>query len=87
MEIAVGVTITKLLLLYLHCASEFEALCQADVLSGESVFGVPNDELRTRLWLVGHQMLLSCQITVAIGVGVWIWVTIRQVASKYRLSS
>ena len=86
MEVVIGVTIRQLLL-HLNCASKFEALGHASVSSGESFLAVFDNELRTRLWLVGHQVLLICQITVAVSVSVRIRVTIRQVASKYRLSS
>ena len=53
MKLAVSVAIRQLLF-HLHCASEFEALGNAGVSLGESLFGVPNDKLRARLWLVGH---------------------------------
>ena len=53
MKLAVSFTIRQLLF-NLHCASEFEAPCDAGVSSGESLLGVPNDKLRARLWLVGH---------------------------------
>ena len=53
MKLAISVAIRQLLF-HLHCASEFEALGYAGVSSGESLFGVPNDKLRARLWLVGH---------------------------------
>ena len=46
-------------LLHVHSASKFEAPGHAGVFPGESLFGVPNDELRTRLWLVGHKVLFS----------------------------
>ena len=84
MELAVSVSIRQLLL-HLHCASEFEAPGDAGVSSGESLIGVSNDELRTRLWLVGHKVLLSRQITVAVGVGVWIWATIWQIGKQVPL--
>ena len=41
-----------------------------------------NDELRTRLWLIGHQMLLIRQITVAVNVGVTIRAIIRQIGKQ-----
>ena len=53
MKLAVSVIIRQLLL-NLHCASDFEAPCDAGVSSGKSLFGVPNDTLRARLWLVGQ---------------------------------
>ena len=53
MELAVSVSIRQLLL-HFHCASEFEAPGDAGVSAGESLFGVPNDQLRARLWLVGY---------------------------------
>ena len=84
MELAIGVTIRQLLL-HLNCSSEFEAPGDAGVSAGESLLGVPNDMLRARLWLVGHQVLLSRQITVA-----WVFGYGRpsgMSASKYRLSS
>ena len=86
MELAIGVTIRHLLL-HFNCASEFKAPCDACVSAGESLLGVPNDKLLAMLWLVGYQVLLSRQITVAVGVNVRIRTTIRQIGSKYRLSS
>ena len=83
MEHAVGVAIRQLL--HLHCASEFEAPGDAGVFSGESLLGVLNDQLRARLWLVGHQVLLSRQITVAVGVGVRSRATIRQIGKQVPL--
>ena len=77
MELAVVMSI-ELLLFHLHCASEFEAPFYAVVSPSESLLGVPNDELRTRLWLVGHLVIISCQITVAVGVDIRNWATIRQ---------
>ena len=53
--------------------------------SGESLFWVPNVDLRTRLWLVGRQVLLSRQITLVVGVGVFIRATIRQVGKQVLL--
>ena len=61
MELAVGVTIRQLLL-HVHCPSKLEAPGHASMSPCESLLGVPNNELRTRLWLVGHQVLLSRQI-------------------------
>ena len=84
MELAISVTIRQFLL-HLHCASELEALGHAGVSPGESLLGVPNDELRTRLWLVGHKVLLSRQITVAVGVSVRIRATIKQVGKQVPL--
>ena len=84
MELAIGVTIRKLFL-HLNCASEFEAPGDAGVSAGESLLGVPNDKLRARLWLVGYQVLLSSQITVAVGVGVRIRATIRQIGKQVPL--
>ena len=84
MELAIGVTIRKLFL-YLNCASEFEAPGDAGVSTGESLLVVPNDKLRARLWLVGYQVLLSSQITVAVGVGVRIWAAIRQIGKQVPL--
>ena len=81
MEHAISVTIRQLIL-HLHCASEFEALGHVGVSPGESLLGVPNDELRTRLWLIGHKVLLTRQITVAVGVSVRIRATIRQVGKQ-----
>ena len=78
MELAIGVIIRQLLL-HLNCASELEAPGAAGVSAGESLFGVPNDKLRVRLWLIGYQVLISRQITVTGGVGVWIQVTIKQI--------
>ena len=78
MELAVSVTIRQLFF-HLQCASEFEAPNDAGVSSGESLLGVPNDKLRSRPWLIGHQMLFSRQITMAVGMGVRIRATIRQV--------
>ena len=76
MELAVGVTIRQFLL-HVNCPSKFEAPGTAGLSSGKSLLGVPNDELRTRLWLVGHHVLLNRQITVAVGMGVRIRATIR----------
>ena len=84
MELAVSVTI-RLLLLCLHCASEFETPSEAGVSYGESLLGVLNDKLRARLWLVGHQVLFSRQITVAVGVGFQIRVTICKVRKQVPL--
>ena len=84
MELAIGVTIRQLLL-HLNCASEFEAPGDAGVSEGESLLGVPNNQLRARLWLVCYQVRLSRQITVAVGVGVRIRATIRQIGKKVPL--
>ena len=84
MKLVVSVAIRQLLF-HLHCASEFEALGDAGVSSGKSLLGVPNDKLRARLWLVGHQVLISRQITMAVGVGVRIRATIRQVGKQVPL--
>ena len=84
MELAIGVTIRKLFL-HLNCAIEFEAPGDAGVSAGELLLGVPNNKLRARLWLVGYQVLLSRQITVAVGVGVRIRVTIRQIGKQVPL--
>ena len=80
MELAIGVTIRKLF--HLNCVSEFEAPGDAGVSAGESLLGVPNDKLRTRLWLVGHKVLLSRQITMAVGVGVQIRAIFRQIGKQ-----
>ena len=69
MELAVGVTI-KQLLHYVHYASSFEAPAHKSVFPGESLLAVPDDELRAKLRLVGHQVYLCCQITVTVGVNV-----------------
>ena len=58
MELSSSVTIRQFLF-HLHYASEFEADGHAGVSPGELLLGVPNDELRTRLWLVGHKVLIS----------------------------
>ena len=84
MELAISVTIRPFLL-HLYCASEFEALGHAGVSLGESLQGVPNDELRTRLWLVVHKLPLSRQITVAVDVSVRIRATIKQVGKQVPL--
>ena len=84
MELAVADTIRQLLL-HLHFASEFEAPGDAGVSLGESLHGVPNDNLRSRLWLVGHPVLLRFQITVIVGVGVRIRATIWQVSKQVPL--
>ena len=84
MELAVSVTIRQFLF-HLYCASKFEAPGYAGVSSGESLFGMPNNKFRARLWLVGHQMLLSRQLAMAVGVGVWIRATIRQVGKQVPL--
>ena len=84
MELAVGVTISQVYL-HVHCASDFKAPGDAGVLSGESLLWVPNYKLRAILWLVGHQVLLSPQITVAVGVGVRIRATIWQVGKQVPL--
>ena len=84
MKLAVGVTIRQLLL-HVNCASKFETPGHAGVSPGESLLEMPNDELRTRFWLVGHKLLLSRQITVAVGVSVRIRETIRQVAKQVSL--
>ena len=84
MKLAVSVAIRQLLF-HLHCASEFEALGDAGVSSGKSLFGVSNNKLRARLWLVGNQVLFSPQITMAVGVGVRIRATIRQVGKQVPL--
>ena len=81
MELVVRVTI-KQLLLYLHCASESEVPGYPGVSTGESLFRMPNDKLRAMIWLVGHQVLLSRHITVAVGVGVRIRVTIKQICKQ-----
>ena len=81
MKLAIGVTIRQLLF-HLNCATEFEAPGDASVSAGESPLRVPNDKLHARLWLVGYQMLLSRQITVAVGVGVRIRATIRQIGKQ-----
>ena len=81
MELAVGVTIRQLLL-HVHCASKLEAPGRAGMSPGESLLGMPNDELSTRLWLVGHHVLLSHEITVAVGVGVRIRAIINQVGKQ-----
>ena len=78
MELAIGVTISQLLL-HLNCASEFEAPGGAGVSAGKSLLGVPNDKLHARLWLVGYQVLLSPQITVAVGISVRIRATIKKI--------
>ena len=84
MELAIGVT-TRHLLLHLNCASEFEAPGDAGVSAGKSLIGMPNYQLRARLWLVSYEVLLSRQITVAVGVGVWILATIRQIGKQVPL--
>ena len=84
MELAIGVTIRQFLLHH-HCAIEFEAPGYAGVSPSESLLGVPNDELRTRPWLVGHLVLLSRQITMSVGMGVRILATIRQVGKQVPL--
>ena len=84
MELAIGVTIRQDLI-HLNFASEFEAPGDAGVSAGESLLGVPNNKLRATLWLVGYQMLFSCQITVAVGVGVRIRATIRQIGKQVPL--
>ena len=81
MKLAVGVNIRQLLL-HLYCASVFEAPGDAGVSSGKSLLGVPNDKLHARLWLVGHQVLLSRQITVAVDVAVRIPATIRKIGKQ-----
>ena len=53
--------------------------------SGNSFFGVPNDELCTRLWLVGYHVLFSRQITVVVVVAVRKKATIRQVGKQVPL--
>ena len=83
-ELAVGVTFRQLLL-QVHCASKFEAPGHAGVSPGESLLGMPNDELRTSLWLVGHRLLFSRQISVAVGVGVRIRATIWQIGEQVPL--
>ena len=84
MELAVGVTIRQLLF-HVHCASKLEAPGHAGVSPRESLLGVPNNELCTRLWLVNHQVLFSRQIIVAVCMGVRIWATIRQVGKQVPL--
>lgn len=49
---------------------------------GESILGVPNDEPRTKLWLVAYEMLFSREIKVDLGVCVLIWTTIRQIRKQ-----
>ena len=48
MKLAVSAAIRQLLF-HLHCASEFKALGDAGVSSGESLLWVPNDKIRARL--------------------------------------
>ena len=79
-----GVTIRQLLL-HLNCTSEFEAPRHAGASPSESLFSVPNDELYPRLRLVGDQVFLCCQITVAVSVSVKIRVTIRHICKKLPL--
>ena len=81
MELAVSVTIRQLLL-HQYYASEFEAPGDASLSSGESLLGVRNDKLRARLWLVGHKILFSRQIEIAVGVNFRIRATIRQVGKQ-----
>ena len=50
MELAVSVTIRELVI-HLHCVSEYEAPGYAAVSLYESLIGVPNNKLRTKLWL------------------------------------
>ena len=84
MELDVGVTIRQLLL-HVYWPSKFKGPGHAGMSSGKSLLGVPNDELCTRLWLAGHQLLLSCQITVAVGEGVQNRATINHVGKQVPL--
>ena len=86
MELTVGVTIRQIVL-HVQCASEFEAPGKSGMSPSEARFWVPNDKLCARLRLVGDQVFLRCQVTVAVGVGVWIWTAIRQVGEQVPLSS
>ena len=85
MELIVGITIRQLLLLHLHYASEYKVPGYTSTSPGKSFIAVLNYKLRTRLWLVGHKVLLCCQVTVAVGVGVWIRATISQVGEQVPL--
>lgn len=81
MELAFGVT-SRQLLLPIHYASKFEALNHAGLSLSEALLWVRDDELRARPRLVGHQLLLSCQITVAVGKGFWTRAAIKQVGEQ-----
>ena len=81
MELAIGVIIRQLLLV-INYATKFEAFGYAGVFPGVSLLAMLDDELRASLRLVGYQVLLRCQVTVAVGVGVWIWAAIRQVGEQ-----
>ena len=84
MELAVFVTIRQFLL-YVNCASEFEAAGNSDVTPSEALLSVPNDELHTWIRLIGHQMLFNDKITLAVGVGDQIRATIRKVGKHVPL--
>ena len=81
MERAVDVTIWQLLM-HAQCASEFKAPGNSGVSLSEALFWLPNDKLCARLRLGGYEVLIRCQVTMAVGVGVWIWAAIRQVSEK-----
>ena len=82
MKLAVCVSIRQLTLLHVHYASSFEAPCHSGVFPGELLLAVPNDEFRARLRLVGHKVLVRCQVTVTVGVSVRIGTTIGKSGSK-----
>ena len=81
MELAVGVTIRQLLI-HLFCTSEFEAPGNSGVSPSEALLWVSNDKLCARLRMVGDQVFLRCQVTVAVGVSIRIRAAIRQVSEQ-----
>ena len=59
-ELAVCVALRQRLF-QLYYASALESLSQPGVAPLETLFAVPNDEFRAKLWLVSWQVLLSRQ--------------------------
>ena len=84
MELTVGIAIWQFLF-HVHYASDFEAPGHAGVFPDESLLSVPDNEFRARFRLVGHQVLLCCQVTLTVGVGVWIRAAIRQFGEQVPL--
>ena len=82
MEHAVGVTIRHFVFLHVHLASKFEAPGNSGVSASKQLFWVLNDELCPRLKLVGDQVFLRCQVTVAVSVSIRIRAAITQVGEQ-----